>query len=339
MSKPNYLALLLLAVTGIVPVAAAPIGVVWRLPLQGPVSWDYLTFDQAHRRLFVSRGVRVDIIDVDHKTKVGQIDGTAGAHGITLAPALHRGYVSDGLINAVTVFDLNTFKVIATITGLGEKPDAIVYDSASKHVLTFNGKGHSFSVIDPARNVLIQTVPLPGKPEFAQADGNGHVYANLEDRSSLVEIDSRADRVLHVWPLPGCDSPSGLALDRTRHRLFSVCDNEHMAVTNALDGSHVATVDIGKGPDAVVYDPSRQMVYSSNGQSGNITAIRQHDADHYEVSASIPSQLSARTLALDSQHQQLYLSAATIDANKHGEGRSFLPDSFTLIAVGIAARP
>ncbi|MHA6204334.1 YncE family protein [Dyella soli] len=319
--------------------AAAPPAdyrVLSRLPLGGPGGWDYLTFDAQHRHLFVSRGDRVQVVDVDQDKLIGTIPGTSSVHGIALDPELGRGYTSNGQTASVTVFDLASLAVLATITGTGEKPDAILYDASSKHVLTFNGKGHSVSVIDPARNAVVATIALAGKPEFAVTDEAGHVYVNVEDRAELVKIDSHSNAVVASWKLGKCESPSGLAIDTAKHRLFSVCDNQLMAVVDADSGRLVASVPIGEGPDAVVFDAGSSMVFSSNGESGTITAVHQDDADHYSVAATIPTQPSARTLALDAQRHRLYLSAAQwVSPPAAGGGRpAMVPDSFTVLTVG-----
>jgi DNA-binding beta-propeller fold protein YncE len=230
------------------------------LPLGGAGGWDYLSFDAAHRHLFVSRGDRVLVIDVDRHQQIGTIADTAGVHGIALAPELQRGFTSNGKSATVTEFDLATLKTVATITGTGLNPDAILYDEPSHHVLTFNGKSHSASVIDPAKGAVIASIALPGKPEFAVSDGAGHVYVNIEDKSELAELDSTGNRLLHVWPLPSCESPSGLAIDIRHQRLFSVCDNRVMTITAAGDGHHVASVAIGDGPDGVVFDAAEAMI-------------------------------------------------------------------------------
>ena len=201
-------------------------------------------------------------------------------------------------------------------------------------VLVYYIGARSF-LIDPAKRAVIATIALPGKPEFAQADGAGHVYVNIEDKSELVEFDSHSNAVLHTWSLAPCESPSGLALDNAHHRLFSVCDNRVMAVTDALTGRQVATVAIGDGPDAVVFDPATGTIYSSNGQSGTITAVHEDDADRYTVAATIPTQKSARTMTLDPQTHRLYLSAATPGTKKNARGwPEMLPDSFTVVVVG-----
>lgn len=306
-----------------------------QMKLGGDGGWDYLSFDAQHHHLFVSRGDRVLVIDVQHARQIGAITGTQGVHGIAIAPELKRGYTSNGKTATVTAFDLASLKTVAVIKGTGEKPDAIVYDPASHHVLTLNGKSNSASVIDPTTNTVIASIPLPGKPEFAVADGAGHVYVNIEDKSELVQIDSRANTLLNTWPLAPCESPSGLAIDRAHHRLFSVCDNQKMAVLDAVNGQLVATLPIGDGPDAVVFDDAAAMVYSANGESGTITAIHENDPDHYTVKNTIATQVSARTLALDPGSHRLYLSAATFGETKQANGRpSAVPGSFVVLLVG-----
>jgi len=331
-------ALLALATVPLACAAASsppPARLLSRLALGGPGGWDYLAFDAPSRHLFVSRGDRVLVIDVDAGKQVGTIAGTAGVHGIALADDLHRGFVSDGRSASVTVFDLASLKTVATITGTGQNPDAILYDSASHHVLTFNGRSASASVIDPAKQAVIGGIALPGKPEFAVADGAGHVYVNIEDKAELVQLDSIHDKVLQVWSLAPCESPTGLALDNAHHRLFAVCDNRTMAVLDAADGHHVADVPIGEGPDGVVFDAAEAMIYSANGESGTITAVHEDDPDHYRVTATIPTQISARTLALDPKLHRLYLSAARLGATRQANGRRTIePDSIAVLTVG-----
>ncbi|MFC3653724.1 YncE family protein [Dyella humi] len=311
------------------------IAVIHHLKLGGTGGWDYLNFDAQRRHLFVSRGDRVLVVDVDHDKQIGTIPNTDGVHGIAVAQDLHRGFTSNGKSDSVTVFDLDTLKPVATIKGTGQKPDAILYDSASHHVFTFNGKSGDASVIDPAKNAVIATIALPGKPEFAAADGSGHVYVNIEDKSELVKIDSTTNKVLNTWPLAPCESPSGLAMDAAHSRLFSVCDNQVMTVLDARDGHHVAAVTIGDGPDAVSFDAGENLIYSSNGETGTLTVVHEDDPDHYTVVANVPTQISARTQALDPDKHRVYLSSAQLSDKKDARGhRQAVPDSFTVLTVG-----
>jgi DNA-binding beta-propeller fold protein YncE len=309
--------------------------VINQLKLGGAGGWDYLSFDAQHRHLFVSRGDRVLVVDVDAGKQVGTIPNTQGVHGIAIAHDLHRGFTSNGKSDSVTMFDLDTLKTIATITGTGQKPDAILYDVASHHVFTFNGKSGTASVIDPVKQAVVATIALPGKPEFAVSGENGHVFVNIEDKSELADIDSNTHKVLHVWSLAPCESPSGLAMDVAHQRLFSVCDNRVMTVLDAHDGHRVASVAIGDGPDAVTFDEGNGMVYSSNGESGTLTVVHEEDPDHYTVVANVPTQVSARTQALDPQKHRIYLSSAQVVTGKQANGHpKFAANSFAILTVG-----
>jgi len=309
--------------------------VINQLKLGGTGGWDYLSFDVQRRHLFVSRGDHVAVIDVDAGKQIGSIPDTNGVHGIAVAQDLHLGFTSNGKADSVTAFDLDTLKTVATITGTGQKPDSILYDSATHHVFTFNGKSSDASVIDPAKHAVIATIALPGRPEFSVTDEAGHLYVNLEDKSELAQIDSRSHKVLHTWSLAPCESPSGLAMDVAHQRLFSVCDNRTMTVLDANDGHRVATVAIGDGPDAVTFDAAQNTIYSSNGESGTLTVIHEDDPDHYRVVANVPTQVSARTQALDPQKHRIYLSAAQLGSGKDARGhRQVVPDSFAILTVG-----
>lgn len=294
--------------------------VLHRYLLGGEQGWDYLAMDPAARRLYVSHGDRVLVLDADSGTVVGTIGQLSGVHGIALAPALHRGWISNGRSNSVTVFDTASLKAEASIAVSGKNPDAILYDPASARVFTFNGHSANATAIDAASGKLLATIALPGKPEFAVSDGAGHVYVNIEDRSELVELDSKAGKVLATWSLTPGESPSGLAIDVAHHRLFAVCANRRMIVLDAGDGHRVASVPIGEGPDGVAFDAQRGLVFSSNGRSGTLTVVHQDDPDHYRVVADVPTQRSARTLALDPESGHVYLSAAAFGARtlQHG---------------------
>lgn len=278
--------------------------------LGGPGGWDYLTVDSAAQRLFISRADRVLVMSTRDGSVLATIADTQGVHGIALAPELGKGFTSNGRADTVTVFDLKSLEVTNTIPVGGHNPDAILYDKASKHVYTFNGRSHDISVIDPLKGTVLATLAAGGKPEFAAADGAGRIFFNIEDTSQIGVIDSLAGTRLATWPLPNCDEPTGLALDITHKRLFSVCANDVLAVTDARSGRQVARVPIGKGPDAAAFDAAKGLLFSSNGQDGTLTVIHQDDPDHYSVIANVTTQISARTMALDAKTHRVYLVAA-----------------------------
>jgi DNA-binding beta-propeller fold protein YncE len=308
-----------------------------RWQIGGEGGWDYLAYDAG--RVYISRSDRVVVLDADSGKQAGEVDGLSGVHGIALADDLHRGFISNGRANTVTVFDPATLKTERTIAVNGENPDAILYDPFSKRVFTFNGHSHDASVIDAASGKLLGKIALPGKPEFAVSDARGHVYDNIEDKGELVEIDPQAMKVTATWRLKNCEEPSGLAIDIAHHRLFSVCQNKTMAVTDADSGKAIASVPIGDGPDAAAFDPQRQLAFSSNGESGTLTVVHEDDPDHFTVVQNVPTQKSARTMALR-PGGDVFLSAAQFGPkpapsadNPHARP-PLVPGSFTILVVG-----
>jgi YVTN family beta-propeller protein len=296
--------------TPVDPAAGAPYGVKQQYLLGGTGGWDYLTVDPAAQRLYISRSDRVLVMTTRDGTVVATIADTQGVHGIALAPDIGKGFTSNGRADTVTVFDLKSSKSTATIPVGGHNPDAIVYDKASRHVYTFNGRSKDISVIDPVSGSVIATIAAGGKPEFAVADGAGRIFYNIEDTAQLGVIDTTAIKRIAVWPLATCENPSGLAYDAAHKRLFSACDNGIMVVTDALSGAHVASLPIGKGPDAAAFDADRGLVFIPNGGDGTLTVIRETDPDHYSVIATVITQKSARTMALDAHTHRAYLVAA-----------------------------
>ena len=204
--------------------------------------WDYTTVDEQSNRLYVSHGTIVQVVDLNTSKVIAIIPNTNGVHGIALAQDLNKGFISDGKDSAVTIFDLKTNATIAKIQVTGQKPDAIVYDDVTKRVFTLNGKSNNATVIDAKTNKVIGTIALDGKPEFCVADGTGKLFVNLEDKSAIEEIDANSMKVLKQWSIAPGESPTGLAIDKKNRRLFSVCDNKMMVVSDADKGTVVTTV-------------------------------------------------------------------------------------------------
>ena len=304
----------------------------------GDGGWDYLTYDPAGKRLFISRGTRVQVVDPSKGTVVAEIPDTAGVHGIALAVDLGKGFTSNGRDNTVTVFDLKTLKETSKIKiDGGENPDAILYDPASKRVFTFNGRSKNATVIDAEKGTVVATVPLDGKPEFAAADGKGMVFVNIEDKSELVSIDAKKAAVANTWPLTGCEEPSGLAIDQKHRRLFAGCHNKVMAIVNADDGKVISTVPIGQGVDANGFDPETQLAFSSNGD-GTLTVVHEEAPDKFKVVQNADTQRGARTMAIDTHTHDVYLVTAEFDEQPPAEGqtrprRTMKPGSFTLLVM------
>ncbi len=307
--------------------------------LGGEGGWDYLKLDPDSRHLFISRATHVMVIDADSGKPVGDIPETPGVHGIALAPAYGRGFTSNGREGSVTIFDLSTLKPISKVQNVGENPDAILYDPATKRVFTFNGRSHDSTAIDAANGNIVGKITLDGKPEFAVSDGMGKVFVNLEDKSELLELDPKELKVVSRWPLKPCESPSGLALDVENHRLFSGCDNKMMAVINAENGKVITTLPIGDGVDANGFDPESKFAFASCGE-GVLTVAKEDSPDKFSVVQNVKTARGARTMTLDPKTHQIFLvtakfgspPAATAD-NPHPRP-SILPDTFEVLVVG-----
>lgn len=307
------------------------------ISIGGTGGWDYLTADSENRKLYVSHGTEVVVINLDSEKVVGHIPGMAGIHGIALADELGLGFISDGRSNEVVAFALKDLSVKNKIKA-GTNPDGIVYDPASKRVFAFNGRSQDATAIDAASGTVAGTISLGGKPEFPVSDGKGTVYDNIEDKSEIVRIDSKTLKVTGRWPLAPCQSPSGLAMDESGRRLFAVCDNSMMAVVDANSGKVMATPEIGEGPDAAAYDAGEKVAFSSNGESGTLTAIR-GSGDAYSIVQTVATAPGARTMALDAKTHKIYLPTASFgpapapSATSPHPRRPIQPGTFKLLVV------
>lgn len=311
-----------------------------KVKLGGEGGWDYLNADAASGMLFISRGSHVQVMDMEKKTLAGDIPNTNGVHGIAIASEFGKGYISDGRDTAVTVFDLKDFKTLKVIKINGLNPDAIIYDDASKRIFTMNGRSSNATAIDAATDSVVGTVPLDGKPEFAQTDGEGNVFVNIEDKSTITAFDAKALKVLKMWSIAPGEEASGLAIDRKHHLLFSVASNKKMIVSDYVAGKVVADVPIGEGPDAAGFDPETQFAFSSNGRDGTITVVHEDAPDKFTIVDNVKTQQSARTMSLNPKTHRIYLSAAEFGkapepTKENPRSRPpMVPGSFTIIILG-----
>lgn len=305
--------------------------------LGGEGGWDYLTLDSSTRRLYISRTTHVIVIDADSGKPVGDIPDTPGVHGIALAPELGRGFISNGREGTVTIFDTRTMNTLGKVK-VGENPDAILYDPASKRIFVFNGRSHDASVLDAEKGTVISTIKLDGKPEFAVSDENGGVFVNIEDKSELTAIDSKNLQIKSTWPLAPCEEPTGLAIDRKNRRLFSGCSNKLMAVVNGDSGKLISMLPIGDGVDGTAFDPDTGLAFASCGE-GVLTLVHEDSPEKFVVVENVATQRGARTLTLDPKTHQVFVVTAKFGpppAATSGQPRprpAILPDSFVVLVV------
>ncbi len=307
------------------------------LTLGGDGGWDYLALDTVGHRLFIARQTRVMVVNPEDGSVLGEIPGLDRAHGIAFAYDVGRGFATSGADSSVVVFDLATLRVQSRTTAALDA-DAILYDPASKRIFTFNGDSHSSSVIDPSSGRRIGTIDLGAGPEFGVSAGDGKLYVNLEDKSAVAEIDAVGMKVTRQWPLTGCESPTGLALDRAHHRLFSGCRSGVMAISDAVAGRVITTVPIGRGVDGCRFDPATQLAFASNGD-GTLTIVHEDGPDAFRAVANVATRRGARTLELDERTHRDYTVTADVGptpAATAAQARprpSILPGTFALLVL------
>lgn len=309
-----------------------------RIPVTGEGGWDYVTFDTARSRIFISRSTRVQVVDANSGQLVAEIPNTDGVHGIALAYALGKGYTSNGRDTTVTVFDFVSLAPIKTIRVTGANPDGILFDSVTQRVFTFNGRGENTTAIDAIGDSVVGTLALGGKPESAVSDGMGHVFVNIEDKSTIVEFDAAKLNILHTYPLAPCEEPSGLAIDQAHQLLFAGCGNEMMGIMDATTGRMIATPPTDAGTDANAFDPISGTAFSSNG-AGTLTLVTQTAPGKF-TSQNIPTERGARTMALDPKTHRVYLVTAGFNPAPpptQAQPRprpSMIPGTFVVLVVG-----
>ncbi len=318
--------------------AAATYHLARTVKLGGTGGWDYLAVDTTTGRLFISRGTHAMVVDVNTDAVVGDVPNTPGIHGIAFAPAMGRGFTSNGADSSVTAFDTKSLATLGKYGPTGANPDAIGFDEASGRVFTFNGRGQSTTAIDGATGRVVGTTPLGGKPEFLATDGRGTLYVNIEDTNELVAMDTRTLKVMRRVKIAGCDEPSGLAIDRVRRRLFVGCGNKIASVHDADGLRQIATLPVGEGVDAVGEDPGTGDVFVSGGD-GTLTVIRDAGGDHWRVAQTVQTKRGARTLAVDPTHHRVYVVTAdfgTAPAATAAQPRPrppMVPGSFQMLVI------
>ena len=308
-----------------------------QISIAGPVRWDYLYVDAPRHRLYISHGTQTEVVDTVSNKVVGTIADTHGVHGIAIAAELGLGFTSNGADNQVSVFDLTTLKVSALIP-TGKNPDAIIYEPTTQRVITFNGRSNDATIINARTGKVIKaSIPVGGKPEFAQVDGHGHVYFNIEDTNEVGVLDAAHGVLIKRYSIAPCEAPTGLAID-DRNRLYSACGNGLMVISEPTTGKLIGQSPIGKGADGVAL--LGEYAVSANGKDGTLSVVKEVSPSHFETVATMTTATGARTVAADPVQHALYLPTADFkpqsdaDTSKRPEG---IPGTFKVLVVGHSA--
>jgi len=308
------------------------------LTVGGEGSWDYAAFDSTSGRLFVTRVGGVQVIDSTSGATLGSVPATAGTriHGISLAPDLGLGLTGEGNDGTVAVFDIKSLEVKRRLM-LGHSIDSVAYDPASHRAFAFASDNGLIFAIDPANGIVLGQIPLEGGAEGAAADGTGRLFVNLSDKAEIAVIETASLRVSARWPLgEGCEDPTPLTLDGTRTHLFSACRSGIAVMLDARSGKRLASVPIGKGADAAVFDGGAGLAFVAC-YDGTLTAI-QPKGDKAAVIQTIKTQPGARIVTLDTATHRLFIPVADLGPmlpkTPSAPGRpAIVPDTFRILTI------
>ena len=298
--------------------------------------FDYIMVDSSARRVYLSRGTEIKVIDADHGTLIGNITGLKRDHGVAVAQELGRGFISDGAQGKVIIFELKTLKVIGEVKA-DKDADCVIYDPASKRVFAMNGDPHSSTVIDAKTGTVVGTIDLGGGPEFAVADGKGTVYVNLEDKSEVVAIDSRTLAIKSRWPVTPAGAPTALAMDIKHQRLFTAGRNPQMLVVMDADsGKVIQSFPISEGVDAAAYEPETGLIFAST-REGKIHIFHEDAPDKFREVETVTTEFGAKTMGLDTKTHNLFVDTvdfalpATPTADRPRPQRMAVPGTFRVL--------
>lgn len=329
--------LLAILIGAALPAAAADYKIQKRFAIPGTEGWDYITVDSSARRVYVSHGVRVNVLDADTGAAIGTIEDTPGVHGIAIASPQKHGFTSNGKEDKVTMFDLSTLAVVKKID-VGKGPDGIYFDAASQRVFTNNHHSHDITAINASTGDVVGTVQVEGDGEGAVVGKDGLIYVALENKNEIAVFDPKTLEVKRHLPLDGVTAPTGLTIDQKANRLFVGGHNKTMLVLDADTGKKIATFPTGLGTDAAGFDETAKLVFFSNGE-GNITVIREKSPDEYEALEPVVTQQSAKTMTIDHKTGKILLPAATIVTTPAADPsekpkRTITDGTFCVLVVG-----
>jgi DNA-binding beta-propeller fold protein YncE len=307
--------------------------VVETFPIGGLGGWDYLTVDSQTHRLYVPRTTHTMVIDAESGDVIADISGQKNAHGVALAPAAGRGFISDGGGDgAIVVFDLKTNAVLGSLAALPDA-DGIIFDSASGRVLVVSGRGKALMSfkpdIDPKSGKIDDPIALNGEPEFLAADPAGRVYINLMTTNEVAVVDLKARKVLANWPAAPGGQPVGMAIDAAKGRLFIGCRGpQKLIVMSTKDGHVLSDMPIGPSVDAIKVDGGEAFASTA----GTLFVAAEKSPGKFEILQNVKTGEGSKTMGLDPSTHNIYLPAVEYETGANGR-RSVKPGTFTILVV------
>jgi YVTN family beta-propeller protein len=348
---PSFVCAVTLILTGFAAHAASGYHLIKSIPIPGDWTWDYIGMDDAHRHVFVSHGPQLEILNADTYRIDGKIVApdadfskpetlaVQDVRGGAAAEDIGRGFIPNAHDGSVSIFDLNTLKVLATVK-VGENPDGYLYDPATQRGFTFSNRSKGAIAVDLRDAKLAGTVPLGSKPEGGAADGKGHIFVDMQEKDVVAKIDSRKLMLEETWSTGPCKQPTSMAIDTRNNRLFIGCrgDSPMLVVMDSTSGKIVANLPIGNGNDAAAFDAEKRLIFTSNGE-GTITVIQEESPDKFAVIDTVKTEPGARTMTLDTRSHKLFLITANRTTPPAVAGQPAprpqqVPGSFRVLVVG-----
>jgi DNA-binding beta-propeller fold protein YncE len=328
--------------------AEGPYHFMKQISIGGEGGWDYAATDEAGRRVYVTHGDKIIVIDIDKDEVVGEITDLPGVHGFAVASELGLGFSSNGRENKSSIVDLKTLQTKSKVD-VGANPDGILYVPGVQEVYTFNRdqKAPSATVFDAKTGKTITTIKLPGTPEFAVVDlKSGRIYNNIDSKNEVAVIDIKTHGIVAEWPTAPGEGGSGMAIDLVNHRLFIGCDNL-MVMMDSTSGNVVGTVPIGAGVDANRFDSGTQLAFASCGQAGSVSVAKEETPGKWMIAQTLQTARGARTMTLDPKTHKIYLAAVDYQAPAvaaagapaaRGARPQAVPNSFKVLVYGVDAK-
>src|SRR5215475_7124924 len=333
----RFSALLVLGLSAVVMATPASGGyrLLQTISVPGNDGWDHPTVDSAARRLYVTHGTHVVVIDIGSGELVGKIDNTPGVHFTVIDPDLGRGFISNGGAARLTIFDTKTLATVGEVKTTGENPGPTVFDPATRRIFTFNLNSSNATVVDAKEGKVVGAFDLGGKPELAGTDGKGSVFINLVQKNVVLQIDARTMTAGQTWPVAPGEGPRTMAVDQKNGRLSVGCANRRMVILDSNNGRAIGSVPIGAGPDDSAYDPETRRIYTSNGD-GTVSVIQQDSPDTYRLLETVKTTPGARNMALDLKTKRIFLPLS--DRGHPGPTSprgALIPGTFRVLVFGM----
>jgi len=309
--------------------------------LGGKGGWGFLVLDAPTHRLYIPRTNRVMVVDTETGKPVGEVEDMKNIRDIALDDSGRYAYVTDvtdGTAGFVRVFDRTTLKVVTSIP-TGAIPDAIVFDPISKSVFVFNSRGRSATVIDSTTNQVTATILLAGRPSSAITDGTGAIFVALPALGVITRIDAVAKKVASSWQLAPCTGPSGLAIDRTHHQLFTTCEDQKLVAVSTDTGQVTPIGDAPANAGDIDFDAKHNLLYVAD-PAGTLFIFRRDAALKYSKLQQVKTQTGARTMVVSQKDSKAYLVTSKFGQNTGATSEEIqfrptpIPGTFSVIIVG-----